>query len=189
MNVLLVNGSSHQDGGTAHALRLVEKAVNETGVATSWFQLGGGPVRGCVNCLRCAATSRCAFTDDVCNGLIEAILAADGVVIGTPVYFASANGALTAVLDRVFYAASSHGRLFAGKPAAAVASMYRSGGNSAVDRICKYFAFSGMPIVTSDYWSLMFAPRSFVPDDDMGRATMTTLGANMATMVKKLAKA
>ena len=186
MKVLLVNGSSHRNGGTAHALGIVEAAMRDAGVDAGWFQLGARPVRGCIDCRRCEGTSRCAFTDDACNELIEEMLAADGVVVGTPVYFASANGALMALLDRVFYAASTHGRLFEGKPAAAVASMYRSGGNSAIDRLGKYFAFSGMPIVTSDYWNLMFAPESFVPDDAMGRATMESLGRNMADMVKRL---
>lgn len=186
MKVLLVNGSSHKNGGTVHSLGLVEKAINESGVDTGWFQLGNKPVRGCIDCRACEKTSRCAFKDDVCNDLIEAMLEADGVVIGTPVYFAAPNGALMAVLDRVFYAASTHGRNFTGKPAAAVASFYRSGGNSAVDRLNKYFAFSGMPIVTSNYWNLMFAPQSFVPNDEMGQGTMELLGKNMAEMVKRL---
>ncbi|MBO4312545.1 MAG: flavodoxin family protein [Desulfovibrionaceae bacterium] len=186
MKVLLVNGSSHRNGGTVHSLKIVEAALNESGVDTEWFQLGARPVRGCIDCRKCAETFRCTFNDDVCNALIEAMIASDGVIIGTPVYFASANGALTAVLDRVFYAASTHGRLFTGKPAAAVASFYRSGGNNAVDRISKYFAFSGMPIVTSSYWNLMFAPESFVPNDEMGRMTMVQLGKNMAEMLKKL---
>lgn len=141
-----------------------------------------------IACEGCAETSRCVFKDDVCNDLIEAILKVDGVIIGTPVYFSGANGALTAILDRVFYAASTHGRLFNGKPATAVASFYRSGANSAIDRINKYFAFSSMPIVTSNYWNLMFAPESFIPNDEMGRATMTELGKNMAKMLKVLHK-
>ena len=186
MKVLLVNGSSHKDGGTVHSLKIVEKAINDAGVDTEWFQLGNKPVRGCISCERCAETFRCAFKDDICNDLIEAMLQADGVIIGTPVYFAAPNGALMAVLDRVFYAASTHGRLFTGKPAAAVASMYRSGGNNAVDRLNKYFAFSGMPIITSNYWNLMFAPESFVPNDEMGQSTMELLGKNMAEMVKRL---
>ena len=186
MKVLLVNGSSHKDGGTVHSLKLVEKALREGGVDTEWFHLGNKPVRGCIACEGCAKSYRCVFKDDICNDLIEAILATDGVIIGTPVYFAAPNGALMAILDRVFYAASTHGRLFAGKPAAAVASFYRSGGNNAVDRLNKYFAFSGMPIVSSNYWNLMFAPKSFVPNDEMGQSTMAVLGENMADMVKKL---
>ena len=188
MKVLLVNGSSHKNGGTVHSLSIVERAIQDEVLETEWFQLGNKPVRGCIACESCAKTSRCAFKDDICNDLIEAMVAADGVVVGTPVYFAAPNGALMAVLDRVFYAASTHGRLFTGKPAAAVASFYRSGANNAVDRLNKYFAFSGMPIVTSNYWNLMFAPESFVPNDEMGQGTMELLGKNMADMVKKLAQ-
>ena len=135
--------------------------------------------------MTCRKIGNCVF-DDIVNELAPQFEAADGLVIASPVYFASANGALTAVLDRVFYAASTHGRLFAGKPAAAVASFYRSGGNNAVDRINKYFAFSGMPIVTSTYWNLMFAPESFVPNDEMGQGTMEQLGKNMAEMLKMM---
>ena len=185
MKVLSVNGSSHVKGGTAHALSIVEGSLKGYGTETSRFQLGNKPVRGCIDCGSCEKNNRCIFNDDICNDQIGAILDADAVVIGTPVYFAAPNGALTAVPDRVFYAASTHGRLFEGKPAAAVAGFYRSGGNSAIDRINKYFAFSGMPIVTSNYRNLMFAPESFVPDDEMGRKTMEELGKNMADLLKK----
>lgn len=186
MKVLLVNGSSHKNGGTVVALKEVENALQKNGVETVWFQLGNKSVHGCIDCRKCEKTNRCVFKDDVCNDLIEAMLVADGIVIGTPVYFASANGALTAVLDRVFYAASTHGQLFKGKPAATVASFYRSGANSAIDRINKYFAFSSMPIITSYYWSLRFAPESFLPNDEMGRNTMIELGENMARMLKSI---
>lgn len=185
MKVLLINGSPHKNGGTVENLKIVEKSLNKNGIITEWFHLGNKPVRGCIDCRQCAKTYRCIFNDDICNAIIEAIIEADGVIIGTPVYFASANGALMAVLDRVFYAASSHGRLFKGKPCACVASLYRSGGNSAIDRINKYFAFSEMPIVNSNYWNLKFAGESFVPNDEMGYDTMTALGENMAEMLRK----
>lgn len=180
MKVLLINGSPHNNGETVKTLKIVEEALLKTGIETEWFHIGSKPVRGCIDCGRCAETFRCIFNDDVCNSMIEAVSSADGIIIGTPVYFASANGALMAVLDRVFYAASTHGNLFKGKPAAAVASLLRSGGNSAIDRITKYFAFSGMPIITSNYWNLKFAPKSGYPEDDIGISTMVELGNNMA---------
>lgn len=188
MKALLVNGSSRKNGGTAASLRLVEQALHENGIDTEWFHIGDRPVRGCIDCRCCAKTFRCAFEDDVCNDLIEAMIAADGIVIGTPVYFAAPNGALCAVLDRVFYAASSHGHLFTGKPAAAIASFYRSGSNHAVERLHKYFSFSNMPIVTGNYWDLMLAHESFAPEEEMGRETMSLLGKNMAEMIKALAE-
>ena len=110
MKVLLVNGSPHQKGETYNALSLVEKALHEKGIATEWFWVRNRPVRGCIDCGQCSKTFRCAFSDDVCNDLIEAILNADGIIIGSPVYFAAPNGALCALLDRVFYAASTQGK-------------------------------------------------------------------------------
>lgn len=184
MKVLLINGSSHNNGETVKILKIAENALIKNGIETEWFHIGNKPVRGCIDCNRCSETFRCVFNDDVCNSMIEAILGSDGIIIGTPVYFASANGALTAVLDRVFYAASTHGNLFKGKPAAAVASLLRSGGNCAIDRITKYFAFSEMPVVTSNYWTLKFAPKAGYPEDDMGISTMTVLGNNMAKMLE-----
>ena len=184
MKVLLVNGSPHSKGETYKALSLVEQALQENGIETGWFWIGNKPVRGCIDCKKCSKSFRCTFTDDVCNDLIEAMLSADGIIIGSPVYFAAPSGALCALLDRVFYAASTHGGLFKGKPAAAVASCMRSGANSTIDRINKYFAFSQMPIVSSDYWNLLFSSQSKMDRDEKGRKTMRTLGSNMATLLQ-----
>lgn len=185
MKVLLVNGSPHQKGETYNALSLVEKALHEKDIATEWFWVRNKPVRGCIDCGQCSKTFRCAFSGDVCNDLIEAILNADGIIIGSPVYFAAPNGALCALLDRVFYAASTHGGLFKGKPAAAVASCIRSGANSTVDRINKYFSFSEMPIVSSSYWNMLFDSHSSIGFDERGHKTMQTLGYNMASILQK----
>ena len=184
MKVLIVNGSPNPNGATAAALTIVEERLHKAIVQTEWFQLGGKPVRGCIDCRRCVETHRCAFDDDPCNALIEAILNADGVVIGTPTYFAGANGALTAVLDRVFYAAVSHGQLFKGKPAAAVATFWRSGATDAIDRINKYFQFGGMPIVSSSYWNVMMNPKEAA--DEKGVQTLSVLGDNLAQLVNSL---
>ena len=185
MTVLMINGSPHSKGGTSYALSLVEKALHEKGIDTKWFWIGNKMVRSCIDCGLCAQTFRCNFTDDVCNELIEAILEADGIVIGTPVYFAAPNGALCALLDRVFYAASTHGNLFKGKPAAAVASCIRSGANSAIDRLNKYFTFSEMPIVSSSYWNMLFENRSQKGLDEMGHKTMQNLCYNMAELLNR----
>lgn len=183
MKVLIVNGSPHLKGATATALAVVENSLHKDGVETEWFQLGGKPVRGCIDCRHCFEVHRCAFDDDPCNALIEAILAADGVVIGTPTYFAGANGALTAVLDRVFYAAVSHGQLFKGKPAAAVATFWRSGATDAIDRINKYFQFGGMPVASSCYWNVMMNPKE--APDEKGVYILSELGDNLAELVKR----
>lgn len=185
MKVLLVNGSPHRKGETYNALSLVETALNEKGIGTEWFWIGNKPVRGCVDCGKCSKTFRCVFLDDACNDLIEAFLKSDGIVIGSPVYFAAPNGALCALLDRVFYAASTHGGLFKGKPAAAVASCMRSGANSTIDRINKYFSFSEMPIVSSNYWNMLFDTQSQMGTDEKGNKTMLTLGYNMVAILQK----
>ena len=104
------------------ALKIIENELRVKEMVTVWFQLDGKPVRGCIACGRCATEHRCAFGDDQCNELIEKVLEADGVVVGTPVYFAGPNGALCVLLDRAFYAAANYGQLFVGKPACTIAT-------------------------------------------------------------------
>lgn len=177
--VLLVNGSPRRNGNTAAALEIMEKELLERGLETVWFQLDGKPVRGCIACGRCASEHRCAFTDDQCNELIEKLLAADGVVVGTPVYFAGPNGALCALLDRAFYAAANYGQLLAGKPSAAIATCWRAGATPSIDRINKYFSFSQMPVVSSDYWNGYLGAQ-----DKFGTGVLKTLANNMAKMLE-----
>lgn len=183
MKVLLINGSPHKNGETASALSVVEKSLQENGIDTFWLQIGNQPVRGCINCCSCEKTNRCVFTDDKCNELIEDLLQADGVIIGSPVYFAGPNGALCALLDRAFYAASNFGHLFAGKPAAAVVSCWRAGATASLDRLNKYFTFSEMPVVSSNYWNMKHDGV-----DPYGNEIMERLGINMAKMLKMIEK-
>lgn len=177
-NVLLINGSPRPDGETRRALSVIETALRENGIGCEWFQLGTEPVRGCIHCNGCEAGHRCVFEDDSCNQLIRLMAAADGVVIGTPVYFAGPNGGLCALLDRVFYAGSCFGRLFAGKPAAAVATCWRSGASATLDRLIKYFTYSEMPVVSSTYWNIKLEG-----EDKWGEETLRTLGTNMARLL------
>ena len=178
--VLLINGSPHKNGNTAAALKIMEKELQGSGIETLWFQLGAKPVRGCIACERCAGTHRCVFDDDQCNEMIEKLLEADAVVIGTPVYFAGPNGSLCALLDRAFYAAANHGQLLAGKPACAVATCWRAGTTPSIDRLNKYFTFSQMPVVSSDYWNGYLGPQ-----DGFGADVLKTLSANMALLLQK----
>jgi multimeric flavodoxin WrbA len=179
MKVLLVNGSPRNNGETYHSLKIVEGVLQEAGVDTEWFYLGTEPVRGCCHCNSCERTRRCVFKDDSCNTLIEQMLDADGIIIGTPVYFAGPNGALCALLDRAFYAASNFGYLFAGKPASAVATCWRAGATATLDRLNKYFTFSEMPVVSSNYWNM-----KLVGQDDYGEDILKRLGENMVKAVK-----
>ena len=186
MNVLLVNGSPRAEGNTYVALSEVAKALGADGIGSSIFQIGSGAVHGCVACGKCAETQRCVFADDIANKLIERMAAADGVVIGSPVYYACASGALCAVLDRVFFMKS---QLYAFKPAAAVVACRRGGASAAFDRLNKYFTISKMPVVSSQYWN---AVHGFLPGearlDREGMQQMRVLGENMAWMLKSIAE-
>ncbi len=177
--VLLINGSPRSNGETWTALSIIETALQEKGIDCEWFQLGTEPVRGCIHCGGCENKYRCIFNDDACNELIDRIAASDAVIIGTPVYFAGANGALCALLDRVFYAGAFYGGLFAGKPAAAVATCWRSGASATLDRLNKYFTFSEMPVVSSSYWNIKLEG-----EDKYGEEILRTLGYNMGKMLQ-----
>lgn len=181
--VLLINGSPHANGNTAAALRIVERELTKRGVQCEWFHIGSKPVRGCIDCQHCQETHRCAFDDDPCNRLIEALLRADGVIVGSPVYFSAPNGALCALLDRAFYATANFGQKLKGKPAAAVVTCWRAGSTSALDRLNRYFSFSQMPIVNGDYWADYQGK-----EDDFGANTLLLLGKNMASLLAQLAK-
>ena len=179
--VLLINGSPNAQGCTYTALREVEKSLNKNGVDTEIFQLGKGPIQGCTGCGGCGRNGKCVFDDRV-NRLLERLDEFDGLVIGSPVYYASPNGALLAFLDRLFFAA---GKKFAGKPGAAVVSCRRGGATAAFDVLNKYFSISNMPIVTSQYWNQIHGntPEEALQDAE-GLQTMRTLGENMACLIK-----
>ena len=185
MQVLLVNGSPHEKGCTYTALMEVASALEAEGVQWKLFQLGKKPVRGCVACGGCNRNSRCVFTDDGCNALIDDMLAADGLIVGSPVYYAGPNGALCAVLDRAFYAT---GGAMAHKPGAAVVSCRRGGASATFDRLNKYFTINEMPVVSSQYWNSVHGKTpDEVRQDLEGLQTMRTLGRNMAWVLRGLA--
>ena len=179
--VLFINGSPNAQGCTYTALREVEKSLNKNGIETEIFQIGRDPVHGCTGCGGCGRNGKCVFDDGV-NRLIERLDEFDGLVIGSPVYYASPNGALLAFLDRLFFAA---GKRFAGKPGAAVVSCRRGGATAAFDVLNKYFSISNMPIVTSQYWNQIHGntPEEALQDAE-GLQTMRTLGENMAWLIK-----
>jgi multimeric flavodoxin WrbA len=184
MKVLLVNGSPNKKGCTFTALKEVANTLEKNGIETLFFQIGRKPVRGCTACGGCDDLGHCIFEDDVCNELLGLAANADGIIVGSPVYYAGPNGALCAILDRVFY---SGGASLANKPAAAVVSCRRGGASAAFDRLNKYFTINQMPVVTSQYWNSV---HGFTPDDvrkDLeGLQTMRTLGNNMAWLIKTI---
>lgn len=150
MKVLLINGSPNEQGCTNRALTEVAEALHREGVETEIFHIGNRPVWGCNGCNACVKLGRCVHDDDPANSLMERMKEADGIVIGSPVYYSGVNGALCAILDRVFYACGSQ---LTGKPAAAVVSARRSGTTAAFQRLNQYFAIKQMPVVTSQYWN------------------------------------
>ena len=178
MKVLLVNGSLREHGCTNRALKEVAGALEKWGVESEIFWIGMKPVYGCIACGRCRDLNRCVFVADCGNELLEKMRQADGIVVGSPVYYGGPNGTLCALLDRAFYAG---GHTLAGKPAAAVASCRRGGATAAFDRLNKYFTMSRMPVISSQYWNMVhgFTPQD-VEKDAEGLQTMRTLGDNMA---------
>jgi len=182
LKVLLINGSPNKDGCTFTALTEVAGALEANGIETEMFQIGTGAQRGCLGCGKCWETGKCVFDDDMCNELTDKIKDSDGIVVGSPVYYAGPNGALCALLDRVFFSASSG---FMHKPAACIVSCRRGGASSAFDRLNKYFTITQMPVVSSQYWN---AVHGNTPDevrrDLEGMQIMRTIGNNMAWLIK-----
>jgi len=184
MKVLLINGSPKANGCVFTALSEVASALEKNGVATEIFHIGTGPVYGCLGCGGCRKTGKCVYDDDVCNELAAKIKVADGLIVGSPVYYSGPNGALCVLLDRVFYSAADS---FRNKPAACVVNCRRGGASAAFDRLNKYFTLSQMPVVSSQYWN---STHGFKPEDvrrDLeGLQVMRTLGNNMAWMLKNI---
>lgn len=184
MKVLLINGSPRRNGCTFTALSEVEKTLNLEGIETELVQLGAKAVQGCIACGRCRTLGRCAF-DDLVNETAPKLEAADGLVVGSPVYYASANGGLIAFLDRLFYSTPFDKTMKAG---AAVLSCRRGGASASFDELNKYFTISGMPVVSSQYWNSVHGNTPEEVGQDLeGLQIMRTLGRNMAFLVKSIA--
>lgn len=180
MKVLIINGSPHENGTTKRALDEVASVLNDEGIETEIVTVGNKKVSGCVACGACAKLGKCV-TDDIVNVIIEKLKAADGFIVGSPVYYASMNGTLKSLLDRVFFGKSC----FANKPAAAVAVARRAGTTATVDAINKYFTINCMPVVSTQYWNMAFGSNAEqVEQDEEGMQTMRVLGRNMAWLLK-----
>ena len=182
MKVDLINGSPHRKGNTFIALSEVAGALEKEGVQTEIIQLGIKAVQGCIACNKCAELGHCVFQDTLYNQVREALQEADGIVVGSPVYYAGPNGALCALLDRVFYSCSE---LLAYKAGASVAVCRRGGASATFDRLNKYFTILNMPVVSSQYWNSVHGMRpGEATEDAEGLQTMRMLGRNMAWLLK-----
>ena len=182
MKVVLINGSPHRKGNTFIALSEVAGALEKEGVQTEIIQLGIKAVQGCIACNKCAELGHCVCQDTLYNQVREALQEADGIVVGSPVYYAGPNGALCALLDRVFYSCSE---LLAYKAGASVAVCRRGGASATFDRLNKYFTILNMPVVSSQYWNSVHGMRpGEATEDAEGLQTMRMLGRNMAWLLK-----
>jgi len=182
MKVVLINGSPHRKGNTFIALSEVAGALEKEGVQTEIIQLGIKAVQGCIACNKCAELGHCVFQDTLYNQVREALQEADSIVVGSPVYYAGPNGALCALLDRVFYSCSE---LLAYKAGASVAVCRRGGASATFDRLNKYFTILNMPVVSSQYWNSIHGMRpGEATEDAEGLQTMRMLGRNMAWLLK-----
>ena len=183
MNVILINGSPHANGCTFTALNEVAKTLNNEGIATEMIHVGNKVVRGCIACRKCKTTGKCVF-DDIVNEAAPKFKDCDGIVIGSPVYYGSANGTLVSFLDRLFYSMSADKSMKAG---ASVVSCRRGGNTATFDELNKYFTISNMPVVSSQYWNMIHGntPEEAAQDAE-GLQTMRTLGRNMAFLIKSI---
>ena len=180
MKVLLINGSPRGNKCTRTALEIVGKELNANGIDYEIFDVGSKPIQGCIGCGGCtkSGNGHCVFNNDAVNDCIDKMRECDGVVVGTPVHYAAASGAVTSLMDRACYAGGS---AFAYKPGAAVASCRRGGATATFDQINKYFSILNMPIVSSNYWNMVHGntPEDVMQDEE-GVQTMRILGRNMA---------
>ena len=185
MKVLLINGSPHAKGSTYTALNEVAVTLEKEGIETELIHIGHQAIRGCIACGKCREIGHCVF-DDAVNEVAEKFANADGMVVGSPVYYASANATLVAFLDRLFY---SSARQFdkTMKVGAAVVSARRGGNTATFDELNKYFTISGMPVVSSQYWNQIHGNNAEEAlKDEEGLQTMRTLGKNMAFLLKSI---
>ena len=184
--VLLLNGSPRPNGCTAAALREMISVFEAEGIETELIQVGNKDIRGCVACGSCGKTGKCVF-DDLVNEVARKFETADGLVIGSPVYYASPNGTILSFLDRLFYSTRFSKHM---KTGAAVVSARRGGNTASFDVLNKYFSISGMPIATSTYWNQVHGfTAEDVRKDREGLQTMRNLARNMSFMIRSFAEA
>ena len=184
MKVLMINGSPHSEGNTYIALHEMEKIFAEAGIETELVHIGNKDIRGCIACNSCAQTGRCVF-DDCVNEIAPKFEECDGLVIASPVYYASANATLIALLDRLFYSTHFDKTM---KVGASVVVARRGGLSATFDELNKYFTITGMPIASSQYWNSVHGRvQGEAAQDAEGLQTMRVLARNMTFLMKSIA--
>ena len=184
MNVLMINGSPRGSGNTAIALREMKNVFAQEGIEVTELNVGAKAVRGCIACNKCAELGKCVF-DDAVNEAATLLAKADGVVVASPVYYASANGNLISFLDRLFYSCRCDLTM---KVGASVVCARRGGCSATFDELNKYFTISGMPLASSQYWNSIHGRLpGEAEQDEEGKQTMRALARNMAFLMKSIA--
>ena len=183
MKVLLINGSPNERGCTYTALAEAQKVFEKNGIETEIVYLGKKPVAGCVACGICRKAGYCVY-DDTVNEVIDQLDDIDGLIVGSPVYYAGVSGQITSFLDRLFFAASAKMK---GKPAASIVSCRRGGASAAFEIINKYFMMTNMPVVTSQYWNQVHGntPEEVLQDEE-GLQTVRVLAQNMIWLMRSI---
>ncbi len=190
MKVIAFNGSPRPDGNTKRLLEYALAEIRQEQIETELVQLGGSNIRGCTACYECvvAKNKRCSMTEDVANGFIHKLLEADGVLLGSPTYFADITTETKAFIDRAGLVARANGNMYRRKVGAAVIAVRRGGAVHAFDSINHFFLISEMIVPGSSYWNIGVGhARGEVDGDEEGIRTMRTLGQNMAWLLKKIA--
>ena len=187
MKVLLINGSPHAQGNTALALGEAARELEKLGVQTETLHIGNKDIRGCISCGTCFEKGKCVF-DDAVNEAAAKLAEADGLIVGSPVYYASPNGTLLSFLDRLFFSTGALDKTM--KVGASVVVCRRGGASASFDALNKYFTICGMPVVSSQYWNSVHGlePGEAAQDGE-GLQTMHTLARNMAFLMRAIADA
>ena len=185
MKVLLINGSPKSNGNTAFALAQMEEVFHAAGVETETLQIGSQLIHGCIGCASCYKTGKCVF-DDVVNETAAKLSGFDGIVVGSPVYYASPNGTLLSFLDRLFYSTGKVDKRM--KVGASVVVARRGGCTAAMDVLNKYFTISEMPVASSTYWNIIHGGKpGDAQQDTEGIRTMRNLAKNMVFLMNAVA--
>lgn len=184
MKVLIINGSPHKNGNTSVAIREMENVFAAEGIETELIQIGGTDIHGCTACGACHETGKCVI-DDIVNAAAEKLENADGMVVASPVYYASANGTLICFLDRLFYSSHCDKTM---KVGASFVCARRGGCSATFDELNKYFTIAGMPLASSQYWNSIHGRRPGDAElDEEGKQTARTLAGNMSFLIKSIA--
>jgi len=189
MKVIAINGSARKSGNTAIMLNTVMDELHKDGIESSMIQLAGNPVYGCRACYRCREllNQKCVIEDDIVNEIIGQMIGADGILLGSPTYFADITSEMKALIDRAGFVSRGNGYLFRRKVGAAVVAVRRGGSIHAFDSMNHLFTISQMIIIGSTYWNMGFGgKKGEVESDEEGLQTMQDLGKNMAWAMKRL---